>query len=103
MEKMKDERVIQTDATYRLLWLDYPVFVVGTSSPTGKFFGTCAVISSHEDTPAWSSIFNYLHDYGLKPRYSLSDGAKAMSKAGNESFVNHTFSRLMCTGTLYLS
>ena len=96
MEKMKDERVIQTDATYRLLWLDYPVFVVGTSSPTGKFFGTCAVISSHEDTPAWSSIFNYLRDYGLKPRYSLGDGAKAMSKAGNESFVNHTFSRLMC-------
>ena len=29
MKKMKSDRVLQTDATYRLNWLGYPVFVVG--------------------------------------------------------------------------
>ena len=29
MGKLKDDRVLQTDATYRLNWLGFPVFVVG--------------------------------------------------------------------------
>ena len=29
MEKMRSDRVLQTDATYRLNWLGFPVFVVG--------------------------------------------------------------------------
>ena len=68
----------------------------GTSSPTGKFFGTCAVLSSHEDTPAWASIFNFIRDSGIKPRYSMGDGAKAISKAGKEAFGSFGNSRLMC-------
>ena len=62
------------------------LFVSGTSSPTGRFFASCVILSSHEDTPAWSQIYQYLYDLGVKPAYHMGDGAKALSKAGREVF-----------------
>ena len=57
-------------------------FFVGTSTPTGKFFGTCAVLASHEDGPTWASILKFVHDDGnVKPTYNLGDGAKAIHRA----------------------
>ena len=29
LDKLKADRVLQTDATYRLNWMGYPVFVIG--------------------------------------------------------------------------
>ena len=34
MEKMRSYRILQTDATYRLNWLGFPVFVVGKTFST---------------------------------------------------------------------
>ena len=31
LNKMKDDLVLQTDATYRLKWMGFPVFVVGNT------------------------------------------------------------------------
>ena len=93
---MNSERVLQTDTTYHLMWLDFPRFVEGTSSTTGKFFGTCSVISSHKDEKAWVSIYKFIQSCGINPRYNIGDGAKAITNASKNVFANHTVSRLMC-------
>ena len=116
MEKMKSDRVLQTDATYRLNWFGFPVFVVGkfdkknmnrfslylmflllgTSTPTGRFFASCVALASHEDSPTWQSIYQHLRDKNIKPGYILGDGAKAITNAGNAVFSDIQFFRLMC-------
>ena len=37
MAKMKNDRVLQTDATYRLNWLGFPVFVVGKNNSCSAY------------------------------------------------------------------
>ena len=116
LSRLKSDRVLQTDATYRLNWQGFPVWVVGkfaclncfiiiickcyiagTSSPTGRFFGSCAILASHEDSETWAAIYKFVHDYNnIVPTYQLGDGAKAITKAGNEVFAGHSFYRLMC-------
>jgi hypothetical protein len=55
------------------------------------------VLSSHEDTPAWAKIYQFIFDLGIRPAYQLGDGAKALTKAGKEVFDDITkCSRLMC-------
>ena len=72
-------------------------YILGTSTPTGRFFATCAVLASHEDTQTWATIYKYLHvDVNLKPTFVLGDGAKAITNAGNNVFTGHKFCRLMC-------
>jgi hypothetical protein len=64
---------------------------------TGKFFASCVVLSSHEDALAWSEIYQYVHDLGVKPSYHMGDGAKAISKAGRDVFGDlERCHRLMC-------
>ena len=53
--------ILHVDATYRLNWNRYPVMIVGVSSAQGKFFGSFAVLSSHEDTEAWKEIYSFVH------------------------------------------
>ena len=38
MEARISEDLLQDDATYRLTWMGFPVFIAGRSTPTGKFF-----------------------------------------------------------------
>ena len=71
---------------FEFTFLSNFAFIAGTSSLTGKFFASCVVLSSHEDTRAWSEIYQYVHDLGVKPAYHMGDGAKAISKAGREVF-----------------
>ena len=60
----------------------FPVFVAGTSTPTGKFFGSLVVLSSHEDTTAWANIYRYIRDLEKFPTFRMGDGAKEITKAG---------------------
>ena len=56
----------------------------GTSSPTGQFFGSCAVLASHEDRKTWAAIYKLVHEYNnIFPSFQLGDVAKAITKAGN--------------------
>ena len=48
MEKMRSDRVLQTDATYRLNWLGFPVFVVGKTFSTMITFCMHFKISSNK-------------------------------------------------------
>ena len=76
--------------------------ISGTSSPTGRFFGACAVLASHEDSKTWAAIYKFVHDYNnIVPSFQLGDGAKAITKAGNEVFAGHPFTRLMCWSHVY--
>ena len=52
--------MLSDDATYKLLWFDYPVFVGGRSTLIKKFSQTHLSLSSHEDTSACIRIFAYV-------------------------------------------
>ena len=83
---LSKSEVLHIDATYRLNWQGYPVIIVGVSSATGKFFGSLSVLSSHEDSEAWSEIYKYIHSLNIHPRFRMSDGAQSITKAGFETF-----------------
>ena len=68
----------------------------GTSTPTGKFFASIVILSSHEDAPAWASIYKFVRDLGIEPKYLMGDGAKAITKAGFDIFSKDAVKRLMC-------
>jgi hypothetical protein len=66
--------------------MGFPVFVLGTSSPTGRFFATCVVLASHEDKQGWASIYRYVSSLDNH----LADGAKAITKAIDEVLATCT-------------
>ena len=79
---LKSSDQLHVDATYRLVWQGYPILVCGVSSPTGKFFGTMSVLSSHEDTSSWSQLYSFIHGLENHFRFRMEDGAKEITKAG---------------------
>ena len=97
---LSKSEVLHIDATYRLNWQGYPVMIVGVSSATGKFFGSMSVLSSHEDSEAWSEIYRYIHSLNVHPKYRMADGAQSIMKAGIETFGDcehcQGSERLMC-------
>ena len=55
--------IIQTDATYKLLWEKYPVLLIGTSDANKKFFQLGVSVTTHERHFDFKFIFEGL-DYG---------------------------------------
>ena len=94
LENLKFSETFHCDATYRLTWHRYPVFVCGVTNETGKFFPCFAVLSSNEDSLSWQNVFEFVHSYngGTHFQYFMGDGAKSITKAWSE--VTHTFSLL---------
>ena len=57
----------------------------GVSTPTGRFFPTHCMLSSHEDTGAWAASYKFLRDIaGKMPKFRMGDGAAEITKAGEE-------------------
>ena len=77
LERLKTSSQLHVDATYKLNFHDYPVFLCGVTSENGKFFGTLTVLSSHEDSAAWSEVYQFIHETGAHFKYFMADGAKA--------------------------
>ena len=70
MEKRMSQKMVQDDATYKLNYFDFPVFVCGRSSMTGHFSMTHMALSSHKDSAAWVRIYVYVRNViGGSPRY----------------------------------
>ena len=67
---------LHIDATYKVNWHGYPMFVVGVTGQTGKLFATMSVLSSHEDSQAWAEVYQFVHSYGAHFDLFMSDGAK---------------------------
>ena len=68
------------DATYRLNWLNYPVFIVGLASPTGKFRISMVVISSHEDHTSQAKILSFVKSLGINPSFLMGELFSAILK-----------------------
>ena len=92
--KMSD--TFHCDATYRLNWNGYPVFICGVTNQTGKFFPTFAVLSSHEDVENWKTVFQFVHSYagGSHFKFFMGDGAKAITRAWSEVTFFHMKSNI---------
>ena len=57
----------------------------GVSTPTGRFFPTHCMLSSHEDTHSWAAGYKFLRDVAYKkPKFRMGDGASEITKAGEE-------------------
>ena len=93
IENLKFSETFHCDATYRLTWNRYPVFVCGVTNETGKFFPCFAVLSSHEDSLSWRKVFEFVHSYngGTHFKYFMGDGAKSITKAWSEVTFTFTF------------
>ena len=100
LERLKSSSQLHIDATYKLNFQDYPVFLCGVTSENGKFYGTMTVLSSHEDSAAWSEVYQFIHDTGSHFQYFMADGAKAITKAQEKVFSQceecNPGKRLMC-------
>ena len=71
MKRMK-QRLTSADATYKLNWMDFPVFVSGVSSPAGVFYQTHMALSSQEDQAAWRPIFSFVKSIiGKSPEFVI--------------------------------
>ena len=107
LERLNKSCQFHIDATYKVNWQGYPMFVCGVTGSTGKFFGTMTVLSSHEDTEAWSEVYLFVHSYGAHFDVFMGDGAKAITKAKIEVFSESSDcscaggKRLMCWPHVY--
>ena len=100
LKRIHQSKQLHVDATYRLNFQGFPVFVVGVSSATGRFYGTMTVLSSHEDSRAWTELYQFIHDQGAHFQYFMADGAKAITSAQHAVFSQcdqcSQGQRLMC-------
>ena len=77
---------VHLDATYRLNWNNFPVMICGVTNATGLFYPSLTVLSSHEDSKAWSEIYEFIHNLGIHPARRMADGSLAITKAGEDVF-----------------
>ena len=107
LERMRKSSNIHVDATYRLVWQRYPIFICGVTSSTGTFFGSMVILSSHEDAEAWAEVYKYLHSLNIHPKFRMSDGAKAITRGALDVFADceeedcKESVRLMCWSHVY--
>ena len=95
---------IQDDATYKMIWIGYPVLTHGVSTDTGRFFFTHVTLSSHEDTRSWATNFRFVKRVAGNPQFNMADGAWEISKAADEVFddtLDNLRTRLMCWSHVY--
>ena len=64
------------------VWQGFPVLICGVSCPIGNLFCPLVVLSSHEDSEAWSMIYKFMHGLGYHFQFRMGDGAKEITKAG---------------------
>ena len=62
-----DLYVIQSYVAEYNIYESFTTNIAETSTPTGKFFASCVILSSHEDAPAWASILKFVYDLGIRP------------------------------------
>ena len=60
--------------------MNYPVFIVGLASPTGKFKISLVVISSHEDHVAQAKILSFVKSLGINPSFIMGELFSAILK-----------------------
>jgi hypothetical protein len=96
-------RQIAADATYKLLWHGYPVFVIGTSDANRTFHPVCIAVCSHETEEDFEFVFRTLKTRlpSLNPEFCLSDAAGAIFNAAKSVWPHIT--RVMCNSHVYMN
>ena len=93
----KKSRMLQADATYKLLWNGFPVLLVGTSDSIRVFHPFLLSVTSGETAEDFEFVFRALHNFHPEwvPTVLLADGADAITKAFTSVF-GEPLTRLMC-------
>ena len=78
-------RLTVNDATYKLTWCNFSVFIGGVTSPRGVFFQTHMSLVSHEDGESWAVLYPFLKSIiGNHLKYAMADGAQEITNAINK-------------------
>ena len=94
--------VLQADATYKLLWLNYPVLIIGMSDREKVFhplgLALCKQETGNDFTFIFKSLLIGITRCGFqvpKKVHLLADGADAITNGFKEGFLE--FQRLICS------
>ena len=52
-----------------------------------------AVLSSHEDSESWREVYNFIHNQGLHFKFRMGDGAKEITRAGEDVSIKNKKSK----------
>lgn len=97
LENLQNSRLVQTDATYKVIWQGYPVMLVGTSDLDKIFHPFAVAVCSAEAAEDFRFIFEALHMYDVnwKPDVLLADASAAIT-AGFRGVFGEPEKRIMC-------
>lgn len=93
------------DSTYKMVWQNCPLNLVGAYDAAGKFHMICASISTNETSDDWAFIFTAVaiagkkhHNIDVRPTHIMTDAAMAIKNGFLASFpyVEGTDYDLMC-------
>lgn len=89
--------VIHVDATYKLLWQDFPLQIIGVSDKSRSFHVVGFCLSSNDTSAAYEFLFEsiekeiqLLYGASLLPtvKFVVADASKAIAKAVQRFFAN---------------
>ncbi|XP_048481537.1 uncharacterized protein LOC125489545 [Plutella xylostella] len=93
MQKAGEVKVIHADATYKLIWQGFPVFVVGSTDKNKRFHPFALGVATNEEKEDFKLLFDAikinifnLYSQNFKPEVLVCDAAKAIQNAFTEVF-----------------
>uniref|UniRef100_A0A915DJL1 RBR-type E3 ubiquitin transferase n=1 Tax=Ditylenchus dipsaci TaxID=166011 RepID=A0A915DJL1_9BILA len=90
MNKQHRSNIVQTDATYKLNLLGYPVLVAGFSDANKRFHPTVIGICSSESKFAYEGLFNAIKYADLQNLYAAEANKERKDATGRKSFDSET-------------
>jgi hypothetical protein len=89
----KDKNYITTDATYKLLWLGFPVLIVGTTCKNCNYHPYGIGLASNEKTKDFKLMFesikegiSRLYDESFRPNILQADAARTITRGSELAF-----------------
>lgn len=103
LQNATKSNIIQTDATYKLIWNGFPVFVLGTTDKNKKFHLIAIGVSTNEKQEDFEFMISSLKasvEVNLKKTYKpsvlVSDAAPAIRNAFDVIFPDEKNIKVMC-------
>jgi hypothetical protein len=93
--------ILHADATCKLIWQGFPVFILGTTDKNRKFHPLCLAVATSEQKDDFKMLFDALKNnvYSLfssilQPTVLVCDAAKSIQNAFTEVFGNSATVRM---------
>lgn len=87
--------VLHADATYKLLWQGFPIFILGTTDKNNKLYPFCLAVSNSVTTEDFEMLFSglktsvaSLYEHTLQPDVLVCDATKAIQNSFTNVFGN---------------